>query len=60
MFTQGIPSAIWDIDHSLGHYPSVTVVDTGGSEVIPDIRYVDSNHIVLTFGSPTSGKAYLN
>jgi len=60
IFTQSVPSASWDILHNLGQYPSVTVVDTGGSEVIPSVLYISANQIVLTFGSATSGKAYLN
>lgn len=59
-FTQGSPSATWNIIHTLGKNPSVTVVDSGGTEIIPTVLYVDSSHITVTFGSPTSGKAYLN
>jgi hypothetical protein len=60
IFSQGAPSDIWTIVHNLVSYPSVTVVDTGGSEVIPTLLYLDANTIRLLFGSPTSGKAYLN
>jgi hypothetical protein len=60
VFTQGSPSATWSIAHNLGYFPSVTVVDTGGSEIIPTLVYVDIDHVTLTFGSPTSGKAYFN
>jgi hypothetical protein len=57
---QGTPSAVWAIVHNLGKYPSVDVVDTGGSAVIPSISYTDTNNVELTFGSPTSGKAFMN
>lgn len=60
VFTQGSPSATWNIVHGLGKNPSVTVVDTGGTEVIPSVLYIDVNTLTVTFGSPTSGKAYLN
>lgn len=60
MFTQGTPSASWLVTHNLNAYPSATVVDTGNSEVIPTIVYNDSNHLTLTFGSPTTGRAFLN
>jgi hypothetical protein len=60
VYTQGSPSAIWDIAHGLGKYPAVDVVDTGGSAVIPTITYIDVNNVRLTFGSPTSGKAFMN
>lgn len=59
-YTQSAPSASWVVTHNLNTFPSVSVVDTGGTEIIPDILYVSANSITLTFGSPTSGKAYLN
>lgn len=57
---QNTPTDVWDIIHNLNKYPAVDVVDTGGSAVIPTIRYVDTNTIQLTFGSPTTGKAFMN
>lgn len=60
VFTQGSPSATWVIAHNMNKYPSVTVVDSGGSVVIPSVLYTDLNNITITFGSATSGKAYLN
>jgi hypothetical protein len=59
-FTQSMAVTLWDIAHNLGRYPSVTVIDTGGTEIIPDIHYVDSNRLKLNFAYATSGKAYLN
>jgi hypothetical protein len=60
IFTQGSPSASWVIVHNLNRHPAVTVVDTGDSIIIPNIRYDSMNQITATFGSATSGKAYLN
>jgi hypothetical protein len=58
--TQGSLSASWAVAHGLGKYPSVEVVDTGNSVIIPDVHYVDANNLTLNFGSSISGKAYLN
>lgn len=58
--TQGSPSALWVVPHTLGWWPSVTVVDTGESVVVPDVHYDSADQVTLAFGSPTSGKAYLN
>src|SRR4249919_3282519 len=58
--TQGSPSSIWVIGHNLGWWPSITVVDTGNTVIDPDIHYDSINQVTLTFGSPTTGKAYLN
>lgn len=60
IFTQGPPSATWVIVHNLNKYPSIEVVDTGDSVIIPTIHYDNLNQITATFGSATSGKAYLN
>ena len=60
VFTQGPPSATWVIVHNMNKYPSIEVVDTGDSVIIPTIHYDNVNQITATFGSATSGKAYLN
>jgi hypothetical protein len=39
---------------------AVDIVDSGGSIVIPDVHYIDTNSLTLTFGSATSGKAFVN
>lgn len=57
---QGIPSAVWEITHNLGKFPSVTVVDSALTEVVGDIQYIDNNSIRITFSGSFSGKAYLN
>jgi hypothetical protein len=58
--TQGSPSATWTVVHGLSKYPAVEVVDSGDSVVIPSVHYDSVNQVTLTFGSPTSGKAFLN
>ena len=50
----------WSINHNLGRYPSVSVVDSAGNKVIGDVEYVDSDNIDITFCASFSGKAYLN
>jgi hypothetical protein len=60
IFTQVAAVYVWNITHFLNRYPSVTVVDSGGTEVIPDVTYFSSNEVQLYFANPTSGTAYLN
>jgi len=60
VFTQLAPSASWAVNHNLGKNPSVSVVDTGGTELLVTVLYVDLNNLTLSFGAPTSGKAYMN
>lgn len=59
-FVQNSPSSVWNINHNMGKHPSVTIVDSGGSQVIGDLVYVDSNNLTLSFSAAFSGKAYLN
>lgn len=54
------PSATWVITHNMNKYPSVMIVDSGGTVIDPDIHYDSTIQMTVTFGSPTSGKAYLN
>ena len=59
-FEQGIPAAIWNINHGLDSRPSVTVVDSAESTVVGLIEYIDNFNLTITFNSAFSGKAYLN
>lgn len=58
--TQSSPSVTWTVVHNLGKFPTIAVVDTGGSVVIPDVHYVNVNTITVTFGSATSGQVFCN
>ena len=57
---QETASAEWTINHYLQKYPSVSVVDTAGTEVVGDVEYVDKNTCIVRFTFPFSGSAYLN
>ena len=57
---QAIPAATWTINHGLGRFPSVTVVDSAGSVVVGNIEYVSNNTVVLYFSAAFGGSAYLN
>ncbi len=60
VFVQGTPLASWSIAHNLGKYPSVTVVNSAGDEVVADVNFVDANNLVLTFATSFAGKAFIN
>lgn len=59
-FTQAVPASTWNINHALGYFPNVTVVDSANSKVIGDVEYVDANNLTLIFSAGFSGKAYLS
>lgn len=53
-------SAVVVVNHDLGKYPAVTVVDTAGDEVIGDVSYDSINQLTVTFSSATGGTVYCN
>jgi hypothetical protein len=59
-YTQNTAAASWTITHGLGKYPSVTIVDNSGTELLPNVSYIDANSLRVDFSAPVSGKAYLN
>jgi len=60
MHTQSNPLSNWSIAHNLGKFPSVTVVDSAGTQVLCEILHNDLNSTTIKFSEPFSGFAYLN
>lgn len=48
------------ITHSLGKYPAVTVIDSGGNEVDVDVIYLSTNQVRLLITPPTAGSVTCN
>jgi len=57
--TQHSAQTVWEIDHYMGTYPSVVVVDSVGEQVMGDIIFNTINRITITFSSAISGTAVL-
>lgn len=57
--TQGSPSTTWTINHSLGGYPSVSVVDSAKTVVFGEVQYASTSQVVVNFSAAFSGYAYL-
>ena len=53
-------STSWFITHSLQKFPSVDVVDSGGTRVIGEVTYHDTNTLTVSFTGAFGGEAYLN
>jgi hypothetical protein len=60
LHVQGTPSTSWAINHMLGKFPSITVVDGTGNEIEADISHTDDDHAVATFATAVSGSAFVN
>lgn len=57
---QDTASNVWVINHNLGKFPSITTLDSAGSNVLGDILYNSNNTLTLTFSASFSGISYLN
>lgn len=57
---QSVVASVWTVAHSLGKFPSVTVIDSAGDECEGAVEYLSANSLRLTFTAPFSGTAYLN
>jgi hypothetical protein len=60
VYTQAVPSTVWNITHNLNKLPSVTVVNINNVTVYGEVIYVDLNNLRIEFSAGFSGKAYMN
>ncbi len=60
IFNQAVASTQWDIQHDLGKFPSVSVINNNNVVINGEVKYIDNNNIQLNFSAGFSGKAYLN
>ena len=60
IFTQAVADTVWNVNHNLGKFPSISVVDTANTVVTGQYEYTDNNNVIITFSAGFAGKAYLN
>ena len=60
IFTQGVPATTWNIQHDLGKFPSVSVINNNNVIINGEVTYIDNNNVQLNFSAGFTGKAYLN
>ena len=60
IFEQNVASDTWEIQHNLGRFPSITIVDSSGSVIIPERKYINENKCIAKMLAATTGTAYLN
>jgi hypothetical protein len=56
---QEAPAATWQISHSFGRNPAITVIDSNNQVVLADVEYTSATQVTVTFAAPTSGKVIL-
>jgi len=59
-FDQAAAATTWNIQHNLGKFPSVSVINNNNIVINGEVTYIDNNNIQLNFSAGFSGKAYLN
>ena len=57
---QILAAEVWTVDHNLGKFPAVTIVDSAGTEVIGEIQHINENTTQISFSASFGGKAYFN
>ena len=55
-----MPSKVWEINHNLNKYPSVTVINNDNQVVIGDVMYIDKNSLTVSFSAEFTGKVICN
>ena len=67
LHTQSSASNSWTVNHNMGKYPSVSIVEcdpsaneTDGDLVIGEVTYNSINQLTIKFAAAISGVAYLN
>lgn len=57
---QVVAASTWTINHNLGYYPAVSIVDSGENLVMGDVTYISTNTLSVSFNASFGGKAYLS
>jgi len=57
---QNTASKIWNVQHNLNKYPSVTIESSNGTIVFGEVQYIDLNNLIIKFSASFNGFANLN
>ena len=61
IWEQPVAADTWTINHNLGGYPAVEVMDTLGNVITADVQYLTPDTLQISFsGVPVAGRASLN
>lgn len=60
LFTTNDPASTWAVTHNLNRPVFVTVLNSAGEQVFPDVDQSDPNTVSIIFATPTSGKAVVS
>ncbi len=58
--TQSVAASVWTVNHNLGFFPAVSVVDNLGHEVVAQVTHITANQVQIAFNSSAVGTARFN
>jgi len=58
--TFGAPLLVWTVNHNLNKKPSVSSIDTSGTEIYGEVEYVTDNQVTITYLTATGGTVTCN
>lgn len=57
---QSVPASTWTVQHNLGRFSHVTLLEDDGTEFEADVYQADINTVVIQFPSPHTGTAIVS
>ena len=58
--TQSVAADAWIINHNLGYFPHVTVLNSSNNEIEAEVSNTSVNQVVVSFSAPQTGQARLS
>lgn len=58
--TQSSAATVWTVNHGLGKFPAVTILNSTGEEIATKVVHDDDDNTSIHFGSAVTGKAIFN
>jgi hypothetical protein len=59
VYHQTTPSSLWTINHNMGLYPSVTLLDPSNQQMMAEVQFPSDQQVVVVHSAPYAGTAYL-
>lgn len=60
LHSQATPESVWLVQHNLGKNPAVTIVDSGGTEVMGEVVHNSNLQLEIRFSAVFAGTVYCN
>jgi hypothetical protein len=54
--TQSTPASTWTVNHNLGRPVAVTVLSTGGKQLLAEVFHASGNQVLVYLDAPLAGR----